>query len=149
MSEPHDTTPDPIYSPCTEGGQHLYLAGRCVGCDATNRATAPGPYRFADNGPTVPAPTPSGDAIDVDTLRAAAREATAQVGNLEGPWEYDGGPDGDGIVWARDQIMGDPVAASCHPEVATYIATFDPPTVLALLDQIESLRRTLTDGPMF
>lgn len=42
--------------PGTQSGRHLYLAGRCIGCPAANRATAPGPHRFTDDGPPVPAP---------------------------------------------------------------------------------------------
>lgn len=67
-------------------------------------------------------------------LAALAEAATREPAYLNDAWEYDGGEDGDGIVWAAKQVMGDPVAASHHPQVAAYIAAFDPPTVLTLLD---------------
>lgn len=70
---------------------------------------------------------------DIDALRKVAEAATP------GPWELDGSDIAAGDYW---------VAYSADTSVtdAAHIAAFDPPTVLALLDEVAALRATVADN---
>jgi hypothetical protein len=71
--------------------------------------------------------------IDTDTLRAVAKATYATRS-----WEFQ-----DTVVLVVNFVSGTEMGIRFLPEdapVAVHIATFDPPTVLALLDTIDSLR---------
>jgi hypothetical protein len=68
-------------------------------------------------------------------LRQRAKSATFS------PWEYEGGPDGDGLVWANR--LGDPVSGSTEPDDATYIALMDPSLGLLIADCLDAEARML------
>lgn len=82
---------------------------------------------------------------DLIRLREIANAATP------GPWEYEAGGESEcgepsccSDYWDERVWGGGFVLLESHlldPENAQHIAAFDPPTVLALLDEIEELRR--------
>ena len=85
--------------------------------------------------------------LDLTKLREIAEAAT------DGPWESSVvkvEPDADDALRGMGVIrsgIGIVFMSANGPEIlvsdATHIATFDPPTVLALLDEIEELRAAL------
>lgn len=82
-------------------------------------------------------------------LRRIAEAATP--GPWTSPWEQKDGldPEEYGFYGASgDKIVGllwyDGWHLECSEENARHIATFDPPTVLAMLDEIERLRREIS-----
>lgn len=84
----------------------------------------------------------------LEELRRIAEAATP--GPWTSPWEQKDGldPEEYGFYGASgDKIVGllwcDGWHLECSEENARHIATFDPPTVLALLDEIERLRQTV------
>lgn len=84
--------------------------------------------------------------LDLTKLREIAEAATP------GPWEFE--PSGysecgeprccseywENRIWSQRLILAESMELSDVD--ATHIATFDPPTVIALLDEIERLRFT-------
>lgn len=71
--------------------------------------------------------------IDTEKLRAIAEAAG------DGPWSYDG----DGFIFDVLGLSLAEVASAAGQPEAAHIATFDPPTVLALLHEIDRLRGAL------
>ena len=74
--------------------------------------------------------------MSTDTLRQAAAilREHAKAATIA-PWEYEGGPDGDGLVWANR--LGDPVSGSTEPDDATYIALMDPDVARMTADWLD------------
>ncbi len=82
-------------------------------------------------------------ADDLTRLRAVAEAATLYPNRPENGWMID--PDDDTIILAPKQSNGWDGIAICREviriEDAHFIATFDPPTVAALIDRVERAER--------
>lgn len=87
--------------------------------------------------------------LDLERLEKVARAAT------DGPWSV---VDGDEVASAEGPLLaglptGDAIV--CWMPDATHIATFDPPTVLALIAEVRELRakvgrvQEIIDGPNY
>lgn len=71
------------------------------------------------------------DPLDLDALAEVARKATT------GDWEADHGEENNSSVKVGGTGWWDGLAYCGKAEDAEHIATFDPPTVLALLARVE------------
>lgn len=72
--------------------------------------------------------------LDLDALEKIAREAT------QGPWEAEADRFGDWRIASVENIgIGGPDIRLWEDD-ATFIATFDPPTCLAMLAELRRLR---------
>lgn len=93
-------------------------------------------------------PTPAPPPLDLAALRVIAEGAT------EGPWRIYTVTDSGGrsaaveTAWAHDEQGEDTelVTDWCSPEDAAHIVAFDPPTVLALIAELEHERKGLTQA---
>lgn len=75
-----------------------------------------------------PLETPEGQRIALNTIRSAAEGATP------GPWKHDG----SGAIYTEaPESLGDFIVSDAEGADATYIATMDPQTTLALLDRLD------------
>ncbi|MGO2188843.1 MAG: ead/Ea22-like family protein [Microbacterium gubbeenense] len=75
--------------------------------------------------------------IDTKRLRELAEAATS------GPWHHHRIPNDDQIHDIRgpiNDLHNVVIYAECEPEDARYIAAIDPPTLIALLDELEKYR---------
>lgn len=85
--------------------------------------------------------------IDLSALRAVAESATPGPWIATEPSEWD--QDDSTVQQSGVRVNGHSLTWDDHggevfePRDATHIATFDPPTILALLDEIDRLRGTL------
>lgn len=88
--------------------------------------------------------------IDIAALRKVAKAATPGPWNAREPSQWEG--DDETLIWQGAVTSGsgtltwdDHGGEVFKVDDALHIATFDPPTVLALLDQLEELQWRL-DG---